>query len=207
MINLTYAYQEKDSVFECGFHSFLGQNRTQFSVSFFIFGLLFLLFDLEILLVYPYSVSSYTNDIYGLVVMMVFFVLLTLGFVFELGKNALTIDSRQTSYINVDISTPHAYVSGLRKLYVLSNSSTYAVWLGRFVYCILILLGIFLYIHFFSETIYCSSTNSWAHYLNQQIDYARLENALEKAMNAEIDKRAKIGATSSVVTFSDIGVK
>jgi NADH-ubiquinone oxidoreductase chain 3 len=96
-------------VFECGFHSFLGQNRTQFSVSFFIFGLLFLLFDLEILLVYPYSVSSYTNDIYGLVVMMVFFVLLTLGFIFELGKNALTIDSRQTSsYSNNDTTTPVA---------------------------------------------------------------------------------------------------
>jgi NADH-ubiquinone oxidoreductase chain 3 len=88
-------YQEKDSVFECGFHSFTGQNRTQFSISFFIFGLLFLLFDLEILLVYPYSVSSYTNDIYGLLIMMVFFILLTLGFIFELGKNALTIDSRQ----------------------------------------------------------------------------------------------------------------
>jgi NADH-ubiquinone oxidoreductase chain 3 len=110
-INLILAphnpYQEKDSAFECGFHSFLGQNRTQFSVSFFIFGLLFLLFDLEILLVYPYSVSSYTNDIYGLVVMMVFFVLLTLGFIFELGKNALTIDSRQTSsYSNNDTTTP-----------------------------------------------------------------------------------------------------
>ena len=62
------AYQEKDSVFECGFHSFLGQNRTQFNISFFIFGLLFLLFDLEILLVYPYSVSSYTNDVYGLII-------------------------------------------------------------------------------------------------------------------------------------------
>ena len=105
-------YQEKDSVFECGFHSFLGQNRTQFSVSFFIFGLLFLLFDLEILLVYPYSVSSYTNDIYGLVIMMVFFVLLTLGFIFELGKNALTIDSRQTSsYNNADTTTPHAFAT------------------------------------------------------------------------------------------------
>jgi NADH-ubiquinone oxidoreductase chain 3 len=107
MINLTHAYQEKDSVFECGFHSFLGQNRTQFSISFFIFGLLFLLFDLEILLVYPYSVSSYTNDVYGLVVMMVFFVLLTLGFIFELGKNALTIDSRQTSSNSGDIPIPH----------------------------------------------------------------------------------------------------
>jgi NADH-ubiquinone oxidoreductase chain 3 len=118
-VNLVLAphnpYQEKDSVFECGFHSFLGQNRTQFSVSFFIFGLLFLLFDLEILLVYPYSVSSYTNDIYGLVIMMVFFVLLTLGFIFELGKNALTIESRQTSFNHGDKSTPHAFSSNTLK--------------------------------------------------------------------------------------------
>src|SRR6476620_4735966 len=92
-------YQEKDSVFECGFHSFLGQNRTQFSVSFFIFGLLFLLFDLEILLVYPYVVSAYTNVIYGLIIMLVFFFILTLGFVFELGKNALKIDSRQMNSV------------------------------------------------------------------------------------------------------------
>jgi len=88
-------YQEKNSAFECGFHSFLGQNRTQFSISFFIFALLFLLFDLEILLVYPYIVSAYTNGIYGLIIMLVFFFILTLGFVFELGKNALKIDSRQ----------------------------------------------------------------------------------------------------------------
>jgi len=88
-------YQEKDSAFECGFHSFLGQNRTQFSISFFIFALLFLLFDLEILLVYPYVVSAYTNGIYGLIIMLVFFFILTLGFVFELGKNALKIDNRQ----------------------------------------------------------------------------------------------------------------
>src|SRR5712664_3157096 len=82
-------YQEKDSAFECGFHSFLGQNRTQFSISFFIFALLFLLFDLEILLVYPYVVSAYTNGIYGLVIMLIFFLVLTLGFEFDLVKNAL----------------------------------------------------------------------------------------------------------------------
>ena len=94
------SYQEKDSAFECGFHSFLGQNRTQFSISFFIFALLFLLFDLEILLVYPYVVSAYTNGIYGLVIMLVFFLVLTLGFAFELGKNALKIESRQTFSFN-----------------------------------------------------------------------------------------------------------
>jgi len=95
------SYQEKDSAFECGFHSFLGQNRTQFSISFFIFALLFLLFDLEILLVYPYVVSAYTNGIYGLLIMLVFFLVLTLGFAFELGKNALKIESRQVYNFNI----------------------------------------------------------------------------------------------------------
>ena len=104
-VNLIFSphnsYQEKDSAFECGFHSFLGQNRTQFSISFFIFALLFLLFDLEILLIYPYVVSAYTNGIYGLLIMIVFFLVLTLGFAFELGKNALKIESRQVFNFNI----------------------------------------------------------------------------------------------------------
>jgi NADH-ubiquinone oxidoreductase chain 3 len=99
IINLIFSthnsYQEKDSAFECGFHSFLGQNRTQFSISFFIFALLFLLFDLEILLIYPYVVSAYFNGLHGLIIMLVFFLILTLGFAFELGKNALKIESKQ----------------------------------------------------------------------------------------------------------------
>jgi len=98
-INLILAphnpYEEKASAFECGFHSFLGQNRSEFSISFFIFALLFLLFDLEILLVYPYIVSAYVNGIFGLIIMLIFFLVLTLGFAFELGKNALSIESRQ----------------------------------------------------------------------------------------------------------------
>lgn len=102
-VNLIFAphnpYEEKDSAFECGFHSFLGQNRSEFSISFFIFALLFLLFDLEILLVYPYIVSAYVNGIFGLIIMLIFFLVLTLGFAFELGKNALTIESRQTTDI------------------------------------------------------------------------------------------------------------
>ena len=101
-INFIFApnnpYQEKNSAFECGFHSFLGQNRTQFTISFFVFALLFLLFDLEILLVYPYVVSAYSNGIYGLVIMLIFFLVLTLGFAFELGKKALNIDTRQSSF-------------------------------------------------------------------------------------------------------------
>jgi len=88
-------YKEKKTPFECGYHSFLSQNRTQFTISFFIFALLFLLFDLEIVLIYPFTVSSYANNIYGLVVMIVFTLIVTVGFIFELGKNALKIESKQ----------------------------------------------------------------------------------------------------------------
>jgi NADH-ubiquinone oxidoreductase chain 3 len=115
IVNLIFAphnsYQEKDSAFECGFHSFLGQNRTQFSISFFIFALLFLLFDLEILLVYPYVVSSYNNGIYGLMLMLIFFLVLTLGFAFELGKNALKIDSGQMFTLESKYYNITTYVS------------------------------------------------------------------------------------------------
>jgi NADH-ubiquinone oxidoreductase chain 3 len=110
-------YQEKLSSFECGFHSFLGQNRTQFNVSFFIFALLFLLFDLEILLVYPYVVSAYINGVYGLVIMLIFFLALTLGFAFEIGKGALKIVSRQNNtnitYNATIISRPVRFFNNL----------------------------------------------------------------------------------------------
>ena len=98
-LNLIFAphkpYEEKDSAFECGFHSFLGQNRTQFGVKFFIFALVYLLLDLEILLTFPFAVSGYVNNIYGLMVTLGFIGIITVGFIYELGKSALKIDSRQ----------------------------------------------------------------------------------------------------------------
>ena len=100
IINLIFAphnpYQEKYSIFECGFHSFLGQNRTQFGVKFFIFALVYLLLDLEILIIYPFGMSGYENGIYGLLIVLIFIGIITAGFVFELGKSALKIESRQS---------------------------------------------------------------------------------------------------------------
>ena len=42
--------------------------------------------------------SAYNNNSYGLIIMLIFFVLLTVGLIFELGKKALTISSRQNNY-------------------------------------------------------------------------------------------------------------
>ena len=127
-VNLIFAphnpYMEKNNVFECGFSSFLGQNRTQFSISFFIFALLFLLFDLEILLVYPYLVSAYTNGVYGLAIMLMFLLALTLGFAFELGKKALHIDSRQMSKVATCKSNYLNKVKGNISLHVMLRNTS-----------------------------------------------------------------------------------
>ena len=95
-------YKEKKTPFECGYHSFTTQNRTQFTVSFFIFALLFLMFDIELSIVYPVLVSSYIIDIYGISIVVIFILILTLGFVFELGKNALKIESKQDNFYLVN---------------------------------------------------------------------------------------------------------
>src|ERR1700761_2389213 len=105
IINFLFAphnpYQEKYSIFECGFHSFLGQNRAQFGVKFFIFALVYLVLDLELLVIYPFGMSGYENGVYGLIIVLLFIGIITAGFVFELGKGALKIDSRQSyNYFN-----------------------------------------------------------------------------------------------------------
>jgi len=110
-------YQEKYSIFECGFHSFLGQNRTQFDVKFFIFALVYLLLDLEILLIFPFGVSGYNNSIYGLSIALIFIFIITIGFVFELGKSALSINSRQKiTDDNKITSKPINFIKTLREV-------------------------------------------------------------------------------------------
>jgi NADH-ubiquinone oxidoreductase chain 3 len=46
-------------------------------------------------MIYPFGLSEYENGIYGLIVVLIFIGIITIGFVFELGKNALKIESRQ----------------------------------------------------------------------------------------------------------------
>jgi NADH-ubiquinone oxidoreductase chain 3 len=94
-INFLFAshnsYQEKDSIFECGFHSFRDQNRQPFHVLFYMYAMLYLLFDLELTLIAPYTVSQFTNDAYGFVIMALFTAALCVGLIYEIGQSALEI--------------------------------------------------------------------------------------------------------------------
>ena len=80
---------EKVTPYECGFSPVYGQTRAPFSIQYYLVGILFLIFDLEILLFYPLAVTLYNVSTYGFVIGVIFFVVLTVGFVYEFGQGAL----------------------------------------------------------------------------------------------------------------------
>lgn len=81
---------EKTSAYECGFEPF-EDARNRFDVRFYIVAILFLIFDIEVVYLFPWAstlgLTGYTS--YG--VIMFFLVLLTIGFVYEVVKGALNI--------------------------------------------------------------------------------------------------------------------
>lgn len=96
---------EKVSRYESGFMRILNQTRAPFSIQYYLVGILFLIFDLEILLLYPIRVTLYNVSIYGFWVAIIFFTVLTLGFIYEIGKGALYFTD-QRSAINQSTILP-----------------------------------------------------------------------------------------------------
>ena len=85
---------EKVSTYECGFSPSLGQTRDTFHIAFVFIGLAFLIFDLEVLLIFPVSVSLNFTGMYGLVVALSFFIILTVGYIVELMAGNLRISNQ-----------------------------------------------------------------------------------------------------------------
>lgn len=83
--------EAKVSAYECGFSPVYGQTRSTFQIHFYIVAMLFLVFDLEILLLFPLGVTLYQVSTYGFVVALIFFIVLTIGFVLEIGSGAISL--------------------------------------------------------------------------------------------------------------------
>jgi NADH-ubiquinone oxidoreductase chain 3 len=96
-LNLLFAVNKpneaKESVYECGFNAVYGQTRSTFQIHFFIVALLFLVFDLEILLLFPIALTLYQVSMFGFSVALIFFIVLTIGFVLEIGTGAIKVTS------------------------------------------------------------------------------------------------------------------
>ena len=89
--------EAKVSQYECGFNAIEGQTRSTFQVHFYIVGLLFLVFDLEILLLMPIGVTLYQVSTFGFSVAIIFFIVLTIGFVYEIGTGALYFSDQRST--------------------------------------------------------------------------------------------------------------
>ena len=85
--------REKLLSYECGFDPIQGQTRNNFHISFFLITLAFLILDLEILLFFPLSVSLFQIGTFGLVIGLIFFIILTLGYVIEILAGNLTVSN------------------------------------------------------------------------------------------------------------------
>ena len=81
--------ESKVSPYECGFSTIYGQTRSVFQVHFYIVAMLFLVFDLEILLLFPIAVTLYQVSIFGFSIALIFFIVLTIGFILEIGSGAI----------------------------------------------------------------------------------------------------------------------
>nr|ALO20657.1 NADH dehydrogenase subunit 3 [Cladonema pacificum] len=80
--------KEKVSVYECGFDPFHNPGEP-FSIRFFLIAILFLVFDLEISYLFPWSISTSFINIIGQFIIYFFIVILTVGLVYEWVKGGL----------------------------------------------------------------------------------------------------------------------
>lgn len=83
--------ESKISAYECGFSPVYGQTRSTFQIHFYIVAMLFLVFDLEILLLFPIAVTLYQVSTFGFSIALIFFIVLTIGFVLEIGSGAISL--------------------------------------------------------------------------------------------------------------------
>jgi len=83
--------ENKLGAFESGIEV-IGNARQPFSIKYFIVAILFVIFDIEVIFMYPWAVNFREFGLSGLVEMFVFMGLLLLGFIYIIKRKALEWD-------------------------------------------------------------------------------------------------------------------
>jgi NADH-quinone oxidoreductase subunit A len=79
---------EKLSAYECGFEAF-EDARLQIDVRFYLLAILFVIFDLESAFLFPWAIVLNKIGLFGFVEMVLFLVILLVGFIYAWKKGAL----------------------------------------------------------------------------------------------------------------------
>lgn len=78
----------KLDTFECGIES-QGNARVPFSIKYFLVAILFVLFDVEVIFLYPWAVNFKALGLLGFIEMLMFMTFLLVGFFYIIKKQAL----------------------------------------------------------------------------------------------------------------------
>jgi NADH-quinone oxidoreductase subunit A len=78
----------KEETFECG-NPATGSAWARFSIKFYLVAILFIVFDVEVVFMYPWAVVFRELGVFGFIEMMTFVAILAVGFVFAWRKGAL----------------------------------------------------------------------------------------------------------------------
>ena len=79
----------KQETYESGVPTLFGDARARYSARFYIVAMLFVLFDVEVIFIFPWAVAFDALGFYGLVGMLLFIALLLIGYVHAWRKGAL----------------------------------------------------------------------------------------------------------------------
>jgi NADH-quinone oxidoreductase subunit A len=80
--------REKDQPYECGVMP-TGDARQPFSVHFYLVGLIFILFDIEAIFLYPWALIYDDLKVFGFVEMVLYIAILLVGYIYLWKKGAL----------------------------------------------------------------------------------------------------------------------
>ena len=84
---------EKFSAYECGFEPIHSNARLKFDIQYWIIGILYLIFDLELIFIFPLATVLYNlNSLSAIIIYLIFIILLSIGFIFEWKKGALKLN-------------------------------------------------------------------------------------------------------------------
>lgn len=83
--------EEKLSTYESGMEP-VGTARERFSIKFYMVAVLFIIFDVEVVFLYPWAVNFKMLGLHGFVVMFIFIATLLLGYLYVWKKGALEWD-------------------------------------------------------------------------------------------------------------------
>ncbi len=88
VLGIRDSYYEKISGYECGFNPF-SDARGKFDVRFYLVGILFIIFDLEVIFLFPWAVSLSRMGAVGFWSVFIFLIILTIGFYYEWAQGAI----------------------------------------------------------------------------------------------------------------------